>query len=107
MIPANTIDVSNSSAEGARKDLLCVRFRVIYDPCDSPDKRKYVSCFCKKVGFILLILFSSRIFSQRLFKYRNSETDIESRYNMNIRYRIRLFMPTLVKDKGWAFLIAL
>ena len=26
---------------------------------------------------------------------------------MNIRYRIRLFMPTLVKDKGWAFLIAL
>ena len=75
---AHTIDVSKSSAEGARKDLLCVRFRVIYDPCDSPDKRKYVSCFCKKVGFILLILFSSRIFSQRLFKYRNSETDIES-----------------------------
>ena len=26
---------------------------------------------------------------------------------MNIRYRIRLFMPTLVKDKGWGFLIAL
>ena len=26
---------------------------------------------------------------------------------MNIRYRIRLFMPTLVKDKGRACLIAL
>ena len=78
VIPANSIDVSKSGAEGAMKELLCVRFRVICDPCESTDKRKYVSCFCKKVGFILLILFSSRIFSQRLFKYRNSETDIES-----------------------------
>ena len=47
-------------------------------------------------------------FSQRLFKYRHSEqTDIEWSYNMNIRYRIRLFRPTLVKDKGLACLIAL
>ena len=75
---AHTIDVPKSSTEGARKDVLCVCFRYICDPCESTDKRKYVSCFCKKVGFILLILFSSRIFSQRLFKYRNSETDIES-----------------------------
>ena len=43
VIPAHTIDVSKSTAEGARKDLLCVRFRVIYGPYDSPDKRKNVS----------------------------------------------------------------
>ena len=47
-------------------------------------------------------------FNQRVFKYRKSEqTYIEWCYNMNIRYRIRLFIPTLVKDKGRACLIAL
>ena len=54
---AHTIDVSKSSAEGARKDLICARFRVIYGICESPDKRK-VSCFRKKVDFILLIFFT-------------------------------------------------
>ena len=35
------------------------------------------------------------------------KTDIEGCYNMSIRYRIRLFRPILVKDKGRACLIAL
>ena len=47
-------------------------------------------------------------FSQRFLKYRNSEqADIKWCYNMNRCYRIGLFRPTLIKDKGMACLIAL
>ena len=58
VIPANTIDVSKSSAEGARKDVLCVRLRIIYGLYETPDKRKNVSFSRKKVDFILLIFFT-------------------------------------------------
>ena len=47
-------------------------------------------------------------FSQRLIEYKNSgQIVIERFYNMNKRYKIILFRPTLVQDKGLACLIGL